>query len=73
MVIAQRDNQVNKRTKHIDLFYHFASDEVNTFKSVELKYINTNENIADICTKGTLSKATFDYLFNKLYDTDIKV
>ena len=73
MIIAQRDNQVNKRTKHIDLFYHFASDEVNTFKSVELKYINTNDNIADICTKGTLSKATFDYLFNKLYDTDIKV
>jgi len=39
----------HKRTKHIDVKYHFIRSEVN--KSVMLAYIPTENNTADIFTK----------------------
>lgn len=40
-----------KRCKHIDVKFHFIKDLVNS-KRVEIKYISTNEQIADILTKA---------------------
>lgn len=41
----------HKRTKHIDIKYHFVREKVES-KEIELKYVSTNENVADIFTKG---------------------
>jgi len=38
------------RSKHIDTRYHFLRDHVKQ-KTIELKYCNTTEQIADIFTK----------------------
>lgn len=43
-------NTLHKRTKHIDLKYHYIRELVNS-KKVKLNYINTKENIADMLTK----------------------
>jgi hypothetical protein len=43
------------RTKYIDVRYHFIRDIVNT-KQVELKYIPTNENDADMFTKSLVKQ-----------------
>ena len=40
----------HKRTKHIQVKYHFIRDEVRSGK-VELLYIPTEDNVADIFTK----------------------
>ena len=41
----------NKRTKHIDIRYHFIRNYI-ADKTVELFYIETSNNIADIFTKA---------------------
>jgi hypothetical protein len=52
------------RSKHIEIRYHFIRDRVQK-GVVKLKYISTNEQIADILTKG-LPKGKFEYLREKL-------
>jgi len=48
-------NPINhKRTKHIDVRYHFIRDKVNK-NEIIVEYVNTQNNVADILTKG-LSK-----------------
>ena len=41
----------NKRTKHIDIRYHFIRNHI-ADKTVELFYIETSNNITDIFTKA---------------------
>ena len=41
----------NKRTKHIDLRYHFVREEIMEYKNFELQYVATKLNTADIFTK----------------------
>ena len=41
----------NKRTKHIDIRYHFIREHIKN-GAVELFYVETNLNIADIMTKA---------------------
>lgn len=53
-----------KRTKHIDVRHHFLKDLVNK-KKINLNYIPSNEQIADMCTKA-LCKIKFEYFRNKL-------
>lgn len=43
-------NTLHKRTKHIDIKYHYIRELVEN-KTIKLNYINTKENIADILTK----------------------
>ena len=40
-----------KRCKHIEMKYHFVKDLVEQ-KLIQLKYVNTNDQIADILTKS---------------------
>lgn len=50
--IALSDNPVfHKRTKHIDIRYHFIRERV-TSKEIELKYVATEHQLADLLTKG---------------------
>jgi hypothetical protein len=51
----------HKRTKHIDVRYHFVKEQ----KDIEYKYIHTKENLADILTKP-LGKEAHAYLVEKL-------
>ena len=40
-----------ERTKHFDIKYHWLRDKVKS-KDVELKYISTHDQVADILTKS---------------------
>jgi len=52
------------RSKHIEMKYHFIRDIVQK-GAVNLRYVSTNEQVADILTKG-LSKGKFEYFREKL-------
>jgi hypothetical protein len=49
----------NKRTKHIDLRYHYVREEIQEFKNFDLKYVITTANTSDIFTKP-LDKTLFE-------------
>lgn len=55
----------HKRTKHIDVKYHFII-EVTTKDGIQIKKFGTSENPVDMMTK-TLTLAKFE-LFSKLVD-----
>lgn len=72
-IVLNEDNQAcifmsrnpeTKRTKHIDIRYHFIRDCVWN-QQIELKYIPTNEQLADILTKQ-LPRSTFEELREQL-------
>ena len=50
---------INKRTKHIDMHYHFICDHYEQ-DLINVEYIPTSEQIADILTKP-LSSPKFSY------------
>ena len=52
-----KNRQVGMHTKHIDIFHHFMRDMVE-FNDIDIKYIRSEENTADIMTKNT-SEADF--------------
>lgn len=54
----------SKRSKHIDVRYHFIRDLVNK-KLIQIGYVNTKKNIADMFTKS-LPKKKFLELREKL-------
>jgi hypothetical protein len=41
----------HERTKHIDIKYHFVHDEI-VSNNIEMKYVSTKDQLADIFTKG---------------------
>lgn len=41
----------NSRSKHIDIAYHFVREEIEN-KLVNLSYVASNENVADVMTKS---------------------
>ena len=49
----------NKRTKHINLRYQYAREQIQEFKYFDLFYINTTNNNSDIFTKP-LDKGLFE-------------
>lgn len=63
IVISSQEKEM-QRTKHIDVKFKFVRDII-AKGIVEVRYISTNEQLADIMTKG-LPKATFEYLRNGL-------
>jgi hypothetical protein len=52
------------RSKHIEIRYHLIRDRVQK-GAVKLQYVSTNEQVADILTKG-LPKGKFEYFQEKL-------
>ncbi len=59
---AMANNDVNHgRTKHIDIKHHWIRDAVLKEKIIELKYVNTTDQIADIHTKA-LTRVIFQKL-----------
>ena len=56
-IALAKDNKFHARTKHIDIRYHFIREAVEDHK-IELKYIPTNDNVADTFTKA-LAKGKF--------------
>ena len=54
----------HRRSKHIDIRYHFIRDHVKQ-KTVKLKYCSTTEQVADIFTKA-LPTDTFTRLRKRL-------
>ena len=56
-IALAKDNKFHSRTKHIDLHYHFICEAVEDRK-INVKYIPTSENVADIFTKP-LAKPKF--------------
>ena len=53
------------KSKHIEIKYHYIRDMVQ-IKIVQMKYLSTHEQIADIFTK-TLSKTNFNYFCERLH------
>ena len=52
------------RAKHVELDFHFVRDKV-AKKDLQVKYISTKDQLADILTKG-LSSSRFQFLRSKL-------
>ncbi|UYV63669.1 hypothetical protein LAZ67_2005275 [Cordylochernes scorpioides] len=46
-----KNNIENNRSKHIDIRYHYIREKVNS-GDIHVSYISTNDNLADIFTKG---------------------
>jgi hypothetical protein len=57
-IALAKDNKFHARTKHIDIWYHFIREAIKD-GSINMQYIPTNDNIADIFTKP-LAKAKFE-------------
>jgi len=53
-----RDSKFHARTKHIDIRYHFICEAVSDRK-MEIHYVPSNENLADIMTKA-LGRTQFE-------------
>ena len=58
-IALSKDNKFHSRTKHIDLRYHFIREAVNEGK-INVQYIPTAENIADIFTRA-LPRPKFEF------------
>jgi hypothetical protein len=56
-ISLSEDPQLHQRVKHIDLKFHFLREQVQA-NELTLRYVNTNDNIADIFTKA-LEKPKF--------------
>ena len=48
--VLRNPGKFHPRTKHINIRYHFVRDEINK-NDIEIKYIPTNDMIADFLTK----------------------
>ena len=59
-----KNSEYDKRTKHIDVRFHFIRDMVDS-NLLEVEYIESKEQLADIFTKP-LAKQHFQYLRNIL-------
>lgn len=68
--LSSSDNNFNKRSKHIDIRYHFSKDCISA-GFVELKYLETAEMPADLFTKG-LGSVKHYYFMELLGIQDVK-
>lgn len=65
-----RNPEFHKRTKHIDVKFHFIREKVED-KQIDVKYISTEQQLSDLFTKG-LNKNRFMYLISELNICDTK-
>jgi len=69
-IALAKDNKFHSCTKHIDLWYHFIREAIED-KKIEIEYVPTEENIADIFTKA-LARPRFKGFVEKLGLKDFK-
>ena len=62
--IASNPSDGKGGTKHIDIRYHFCKEHVMK-KTIDLQYVRSEENIADVYTKA-LGRTKFEYFVEKL-------
>ena len=63
-IALSKDNKFHSRMKHIDLRYHFIREAVDERK-INVQYIPTAENIADIFTKA-LPRPKFKFFVERV-------
>ncbi|KAK9721522.1 hypothetical protein QE152_g21514 [Popillia japonica] len=63
-IYISKNPEQHKRLKHVDLKYHFVRDKICS-NIVNISYIRSEEQIADLCTKG-LPRRTFQNLSEML-------
>lgn len=61
-----KNAEFHKRTKHIEIQWFYCREKYMSGE-IELIYINTKNNVADLFTKA-LSTKTFNYLISKMYE-----
>ena len=64
-IFLSNNQQLGQRTKHIDVRYKFTNEMVKN-KELEIRYIESKENPADIMTK-VLDQKTHEYLSSKIH------
>jgi len=57
--------KLNDRSKHIDIAYHFTRKQIDQ-GNVSVMYVPSEENLADICTKG-MTRYVNDHLCSKIF------
>jgi hypothetical protein len=57
--------KLNDRSKHIDVAYHFTREQIDQ-GNVSVMYVPSEENLADICTKG-MTRYVNDHLCSKIF------
>jgi len=57
--------KLNDRSKHIDIAYQFTSEQIDQ-GNVSVMYVPSEENLADICTKG-MTRYVNDHLCSKIF------
>ena len=62
-----KNDMITNRAKHIEIKMHFIRNQVK-FKKIQLKYINTENNIADIFTKN-VTRQKFYYFIKFIIST----
>ena len=65
MSIASK-SAIDRKTKHIEMYYHFLRERVIEFKDIILKYVKSEDNIADVFTKP-LAEELFVKHVNNMY------
>lgn len=64
-ILMAKSNENSKRAKHIDIKAHFIKELV-ACNEIEIRYVSTDQNLADILTKA-LPEETFVNLRNNSY------
>jgi hypothetical protein len=57
--------KLNDWSKHIDVAYHFTREQIDK-GNVSVMYVPSEENLADICTKG-MTRYVNDHLCSKIF------
>jgi hypothetical protein len=57
--------KLNDRSKHIDVAYHFTREQIDR-GNVSVMYVISEENLADICTKG-MTRYVNNHLCSKIF------
>jgi hypothetical protein len=65
-----KNPELHKRTKHIDVCYHFLRERVMEVKDLCTERVNTDENVADALTKA-LGPKKFEYFMRKMGVVDM--
>jgi hypothetical protein len=63
-VFLSENRNSSERTKHIDIKYHYIREQIDA-GLVEIKFVRSEENLADLFTKN-LKGETYEYHSNKL-------